>query len=552
MSSPPNFDPYAVLGVTKEATVSEIRAAHRKRVLKCHPDKIQDESQRCAAQDEFQRVQQAYELLSDETRRTRYDQKAKLAELKRELIERRRTESMNAMNNASPRGSGSTAPREYRDGRIVEERVPVEVFLDEAMRFTDEPRSMNRKYDEYGKRPKSKPAEEKKKTRVPTSSYRAAKELRETAKATLSDQAKRRDRERRRQASEKYDNFGAFVESDYGGASDSSDSGVYYMKRPSRRSREPRESREPRSRPTESSSRRRGHSYVNDDYADRYAKHDSWQTFAEEHIERSKYEGDHRPRGSRSPQRHRGRESAEPESSATRRSARSSRSTRNRSSSRNNSYENLESPRGYEFKPPKMTSSSTSPGHKSSIRPSLFSARTHSATAFTRPKRESSAREEPSLSKMVHETVPPRSSKLRERYDSGYSSPSTPEIPQRGHSPKVTARYKIDEPIIIEPSPKSSKYRSVSPERERPSRSTPKRSNTSYTYVDSSPRIEVRPVRPQRTYGDVKYSPGIRDEDIRYTQEIRPSDINMSSGRHYYSSQYHRHPPTGRRQSATA
>jgi hypothetical protein len=34
----------------KEATIPEIRAAHRKRVLKCHPDKIQDESQRIAAQ----------------------------------------------------------------------------------------------------------------------------------------------------------------------------------------------------------------------------------------------------------------------------------------------------------------------------------------------------------------------------------------------------------------------------------------------------------------------------------------------------------------------
>ncbi|KAJ5183537.1 hypothetical protein N7492_001153 [Penicillium capsulatum] len=535
MSSPPDFDPYAVLGVSKEATLPEIRAAHRKRVLKCHPDKIQDESQRNAAQDEFQKVQQAYELLSDETRRTRYDQKARIADLKREVLERRRTESFNS----SPRGSSSSAPREYRDGRIVEERVPVEVFLDEALRFTDEPRPMARKYDEYGMRTKSKTTEDKKKPRMPTSSYRAAKELRESTKATLSDQAKRRDRERRQQASEKHDNFSSFVESDEG-ASDSS-GGLYYTRRPSRR---PYESRESRTRPSESR-RHRERAFDDDDYADHYARQES---FAAEHIERSKYENEHRPRGSRSPQRHRGYDSPEPESSASRRSARSSRSARNHSSSRNNSYENLDSPRSYEFKPPKMPTASSSPGHKSSIRPSLFSSRTASASAFQRPKRDSSSRDEPSLSKMVHETIPPRSSKLRDRYDSTDSSPTTPEMPKRGSSPKVTARYTIDDPVIIKPS-KSSKYRSISPERERVPRGMPKSSST---FAEQSPQIEVRSVRPQRAYGDVKYAPGIRGEDVKYTREIRPSDVNMSSGRHHYSDHYGRHPPAGRRQSATA
>lgn len=544
MSSSPDFDPYTALGVSKEATLSEIRAAHRKRVLKCHPDKIQDVSQRNSAQDEFQRVQQAYELLSDETRRTRYDQKARIADLKREVLERRRTESFNS----SPRGSGSTAPREYRDGRVVEERVPVEVFLDEALRFTDEPRPMARKYDEYGMRSKSKMTEDKKKPRMPTSSHRAAKELRETTKATQSDQAKRRDRERRQQASEKHDNFSSFVESD-DDASDSSVPGPYYTKRPPpRRTYEPRESR---TRTSESTRRRDRDDYA-DDYADHYAKQDSWQTFAEEHIKQSKYEGDHRPRGSRSPPRPRGYDSPEPEMSASRRSARSSRSTRNHSSSRNNSYEDLDPPRAYEFKPPKMATSSSSPGHKSSIRPSLFSSRTASASAFHRPKRESSSREEPSLSKMAQETIPPRSSKLRDRYDSTDSSPTTPEMPKRGSSPKVTARYTIDDPVIIKPSSKSSKYRSISPDRERVPRSMPKRANTTYTYAEPPPHIEVRSVRPQRAHGDVKYSPGIRGEDIMYTREIRPSDVNMSSGRHHYSDQYSRHPPAGRRQSATA
>ena len=39
-SFPP--DPYKVLGVSKDAQTPEIRSAHRKLVLKCHPDKVQD------------------------------------------------------------------------------------------------------------------------------------------------------------------------------------------------------------------------------------------------------------------------------------------------------------------------------------------------------------------------------------------------------------------------------------------------------------------------------------------------------------------------------
>ncbi|KAJ5219005.1 uncharacterized protein N7498_001104 [Penicillium cinerascens] len=549
MSSPPDIDPYVALGVAKDATISEIRAAHRKRVLKCHPDKIQDISQRNAAQDEFQRVQQAYELLSDDSRRARYDQKVKLADLKRELMERRRTEAMYS----SPRGSGNA--REMRGGHIVEERVPVDVFLDEELRYTDEPRTMSRKDNEYGKRPKAKPTEEKKKSRVPPTSYRAAKDDRESAKATQADRAKQRDRDRKRQASAKYEevyeSFSPRVVSD---PSDSSDSDTYVpprkpaaSRRTTRESRESREPRESRSRPTESSSRRHERIYDDeDDYSDRYAsnKHDGWQTLAEQHIERSKYEV---PRSSRSPQRPRGYDSTEPESSASRRSGRSSHSTRNQSSSRNNSYEHLESSRSYDFKPPKIPTTATSPGHKASIRPSLFHrAATAGSTGFTR-KREGSGREEPILEKMareqVRESIPSRSSK---RYDSGYSSPSTPEMPQRGASPKTTTtRYKIDDPVVIEPSSKS-KYRSVSPERPR---GPPKRSSTFQYKSEASPRIEVRTVRPSRPHGDVEYSPRIRGEDVKYTREIRPSDVNRSSPQ--YADQYPRHAPA-RRQSAYA
>jgi curved DNA-binding protein CbpA len=78
-------DPYATLEVPKDADIPAIRSAHRKLVLKSHPDRIQDPALKEKAMDTFQTIQQAYELLSDPDRRSRYDNLVKLAELKREV-----------------------------------------------------------------------------------------------------------------------------------------------------------------------------------------------------------------------------------------------------------------------------------------------------------------------------------------------------------------------------------------------------------------------------------------------------------------------------------
>lgn len=574
------IDHYASLGITKDTDLTKIRGAYRKLALSLHPDKIKDDSQREAAREEWHRVQKAYEILSDEKDRSAYDsgrakyldKEAKLAELKRELREHRRNES----SYASPRGSGSTAtPREMRNGHYVEERVPLESFLDEAMRFTDEPNPMGRKHEDFGRRTKTKPTDDRKKARAPTSSYRAAKDQREYTKATQADRAKKIDRERRRDASAKYqDQFDSYSPRNVVSDTDS-DSGpdVYVHTREPSSSRRTRESR---SRPTRTPPRRREAYYDDDEYDYDYSdQYDGWQRKvygAQEHIQRSKFEGEVRPRASRSPPRRRGYESVEPETSSSRRAARSSRSTRDRSSSRNNSYERLDSPRGGEYSRPKMTTATTSPGPKSSMRPSIFTRATSAtATAFARPKRESSSRNDSILEQMAHEQVPPsRSSKLRNN-DSGYSSSGTPEMPskpQRGHSPKVTARYTIDpETITIEPS--KSRHRMVSPDRnrererdrdrdrerdrDRPSRGMPKRAST---FAEPS-RIEIRSVKPNptRTYTDVEYTRPIGRGDINWTKEVKASDASYSPSRHpskispYYSE---RHPPSSRRQSTAA
>ena len=64
----PTFDPYRVLGVVRGATPAEIKAAHRKLAKRYHPDGASTDEIR------FLAVQEAYQLLSDPIRRSRWDQ----------------------------------------------------------------------------------------------------------------------------------------------------------------------------------------------------------------------------------------------------------------------------------------------------------------------------------------------------------------------------------------------------------------------------------------------------------------------------------------------
>lgn len=64
-------DYYETLGVDKSASDAEIKRAHKKLALKWHPDKNPDQKEK--AQKEFIAVQQAYEVLSDQDKRKRYD-----------------------------------------------------------------------------------------------------------------------------------------------------------------------------------------------------------------------------------------------------------------------------------------------------------------------------------------------------------------------------------------------------------------------------------------------------------------------------------------------
>lgn len=64
-------DYYEILGVPRNATAEEIRKAHRRLVRQYHPDLNRNNPQ---AAEKFKEIQEAYDVLSDETKRRNYDQ----------------------------------------------------------------------------------------------------------------------------------------------------------------------------------------------------------------------------------------------------------------------------------------------------------------------------------------------------------------------------------------------------------------------------------------------------------------------------------------------
>ncbi len=64
-------DFYEILGIDKGATAAEIKKAYRKKAIKYHPDKNPDDK---TAEEKFKKAAEAYEVLSDDNKKARYDQ----------------------------------------------------------------------------------------------------------------------------------------------------------------------------------------------------------------------------------------------------------------------------------------------------------------------------------------------------------------------------------------------------------------------------------------------------------------------------------------------
>jgi len=64
-------DFYEILGISKNATAAEIKKAYRKKAIEYHPDKNPGNA---VAEENFKKAAEAYEILSDATKKAKYDQ----------------------------------------------------------------------------------------------------------------------------------------------------------------------------------------------------------------------------------------------------------------------------------------------------------------------------------------------------------------------------------------------------------------------------------------------------------------------------------------------
>lgn len=609
MSSPLPPDPYLALGVTKDATAAAIKTQYRKLVLKFHPDKVQDESQKQAAADQFHKVQTAYEIVGDEDRRARYDAQCKLAELKKDVMERGgrgpvdvRTAAYKVPTEA-PRSAAFYArgpERVERVSPLYEERKPAYAsdYFD-----AQPPRPTARKEAEYERSTTSRnsPRDDRERVKAYARESKESKESKESERARQSDKSRRRERERVKDRDRKV----------Y--ADEVSSSGDEY-ERQSRRMREEDDGlRRQRAQYHETARRQKEdamHGYYDGDerarklytqYEDakeaiqRNRRPDSERRLSPQRVSSTKDRAEYIRRGDGRPAAVR-RSSNRPK--MTGRDAESHRSS-TREGERRPSPEIVEEPR----RPPPLKKSDSSP--PDFPRPGLGDRQRSQSVQIEKDDRE----ELPPKFKRS-ETMPhPSTTRDREsayRKDAAHQKvsglrqteivdgqPTPGPTPGEWSGPNTKYKYhseyaddneipttdgyrtEVREPGTVPPRPRyarspspmakgrTNSARFVSPQRPpQPSRTT----STSYVYTPGQGVEAYKPAasrensgRDRLFYGEIpasrsspkptsysKYSPPSPPEGVRYQREIRPEDIKVQSGYDAYSS---RRPTTATRPS---
>jgi DnaJ-class molecular chaperone len=113
-------DPYSILGVRRDAGSDEIKAAWRSKAKTSHPDQNQDDP---SATQRFAEIGQAYDLLKDKDKRTRYDQRlSQMESMKREQTIMQQREEARA------------AAERARQAKINAERIMADLARIEAER----------------------------------------------------------------------------------------------------------------------------------------------------------------------------------------------------------------------------------------------------------------------------------------------------------------------------------------------------------------------------------------------------------------------------------
>jgi len=555
-SDEPVEDPYLALGVAKDADISAIRSAHRKLVLKYHPDRLKGEEEQARGKDAFQKVQQAYELLSDPTTRARYDNRVKLAQLKKEAMARDPPPRTAAYPMRPP--PPSTSNREYREGRIYEERVPNPSYFEEGYRYREEEaRTTSRKYDGYERerRPDFGPFEKEKKStkwsektasglsfnsalKFKVKAQKARDTVKEKAreKEIHASSAKSRDRDHRSARMDKQNSRRAYAEDDY--SSSDSDTATFVTTSrspPSRPSNSPYDSTpRPRSKPEPP---RRSTSTVGEEDEDE----DKWRGIhgsAKEYIDRSQRPGvPGRPSssrtyweltGDRQPERKSGSDSDKrPQSSKGRRTSFDAQKTR----------------------PTPMHSHNSSPTDVAAMKAhhnkDASRSKQRSSTGATASR--SSPKEAPSLSRAQTtpspksrkgDAAPARGSNLKhaETHDSGYGSSGgqTPDLsgtsPPR-YGPTESTRYQIvedeDDVSTILVDPEDRHRRTMSPSRGGDRRDRPQRPTV---LTDSRPRSSRGAPYPHSPIEVEPRSTSYRQDSARSTQPRSSSPRESPSG----------------------